>query len=154
MTSRDWWSISAQWRGAGGGGGGGATGWRGLVVVGYDAPAGAHVFQVVATDEGDRRELAEIFFYGNRARLGERNEVWRELLGGDRLARAAGDDVAGSAGEFSRRMRPLVRGNAALDARAGRFALAGRQPHRRLGADPNDAGAQVYYGELHRLQCQ
>jgi len=127
---------------------------RRLVVAGYDALAGAHVFQVLATDEGDRRELAEVFFYGNRARLIERDEVWRELLSGDRRGRAAGDDIAGSAQEFARRMRSLVRENAALDAGAGRFALAGRQLDRVLGAEPNDAVAQFYYGELYRLQAQ
>jgi predicted Zn-dependent protease len=127
---------------------------RRLMAAGYDARAGAHVFQVLAADAGDRRELAEIFFYGNRARLSERDEVWRELLDGSRPARGAAADVAGSAQEFARRMRSVVRENAALDARAGRFALAGRQLDRVLGADPNDAVAQFYYGELYRLQSQ
>jgi predicted Zn-dependent protease len=127
---------------------------RRLAAAGYDPGEGARVFQVLAGDEGDRRELAEIFFYGNRARLSERNEVWRELLDGSRPARAAGDDIAGSAQEFARRMRSVVRENAALDARAGRFTLAGRQLDRVLAADPNDAVAQFTYGELHRLQSQ
>ena len=127
---------------------------RRVVAAGYDARAGSRVFQVLAADEGDRRELAEVFFYGNRARLIERNEVWHELLDGSRPARAAGDDVAGSAQELSRRMRSLVRENAALDARAGRFTLAERQLDRVLASDPNDAVAQFYYGELHRLQSQ
>ena len=127
---------------------------RRLVAAGYDSRDGSRVFQVLAADEGDRRELAEILFYGNRARLMERNEVWRELLDGSGLARGAGDDVAGRAQELARRMRSLVRENAALDARAGRFALAGRQLDRVLGADPNDAAAEFYYGELYRLQSQ
>jgi beta-barrel assembly-enhancing protease len=127
---------------------------RRLMAAEYDARAGAHVFQALAADEGDRRELAEIFFYGNRARLSERDEVWRELLGGSRPAGAAGDDVVVSAQEFARRMRPLVRENAALDARAGRFALAGRQLDRVLASDPNDAVAQFYYAERYRLQSQ
>ena len=127
---------------------------RRLAAAGYDPREGARVFQVLAADEGDRRELAEVFFYGNRARLSERNEVWRELLDGSRPARGAGDDVAGSAQELARRMRSVVRENAALDARAGRFALAGRQLDRVLAADPNDAVAQFTYGELYRLQSQ
>jgi predicted Zn-dependent protease len=127
---------------------------RRLTAAGYDARAGAHVFQVLAADEGERRELAEIFFYANRARRSERNEVWRELLDGSRPARGAAADVAGSAQEFARRVRALVRENAALDARAGRFALAGRQLDRVLASDTNDAVAQFYYGELYRLQAQ
>ena len=127
---------------------------RRVVAGGYDARDGSRVFQVLAADEGDRRELAEIFFYGNRARLSERNEVWRELLDGSRPARGAADDVAGSAQEFARRMRSLVRENAVLDARAGRFALAARQLDRVLASDTNDAVAQFTYGELYRLQAQ
>ena len=128
---------------------------RRLAAAGYDPRDGARAFQVLAADASDRRELAEIFFYGNHQRVSERDQVWRERLRDDaRAARGAGQDIAGSAQEFARRMRSLVRENAALDARAGRFALAGRQLDRVLGADPNDAVAHFYYGELHRLQSQ
>jgi tetratricopeptide (TPR) repeat protein len=51
-------------------------------------------------------------------------------------------------------MLPVVRENAWLDVRAGRFALARRQLDRVLAADPGDAVAHLYYGDLHRLWAQ
>jgi len=125
---------------------------RRLPAAGYDARAGADVFRRLAADDGNRGEVAEIFFYGNQRRLNERQEAWRELLRDSLPTRGPGD-LPGS-GEFTERMRSLVRDNAALDARAGRFTLARRQLDRVLAADPNDAVAHCYDGELYRLQSQ
>jgi predicted Zn-dependent protease len=125
---------------------------RGLTAAGYDAREGARVFQVLAAPAAERAELAEIFVYGNRDRMNERGEVWRELLGAGPRGPDTRDAAARS--EFARRMRPLVRDNAALDVRAERFALAQRQLDRVLALDPNDAVAQLQYGELGRLRSQ
>jgi tetratricopeptide (TPR) repeat protein len=124
---------------------------RRLTTAGYDPSEGAKLFSLLATEHPERGGLAEIFFYGNRARMTERLAVWRELLGERGPARAV---VGGGDGEFARLTRPLVRDNAALDIRAGRFALARRQLDRVLAAAPDDAVAEVHYGELYRLQSQ
>src|SRR2546425_7957165 len=51
-------------------------------------------------------------------------------------------------------MRTVVRENAYEDIRLGRFALAQRQLDRVLTITPRDPIAQLYYGDLHRLQAQ
>jgi tetratricopeptide (TPR) repeat protein len=48
----------------------------------------------------------------------------------------------------------VVRDNAQLDIRAGRFALAERELDRVLGASPGDPVAHVYHGDLNRLEAQ
>jgi Flp pilus assembly protein TadD len=48
----------------------------------------------------------------------------------------------------------VVRDNAALDLRAGRFELARRQLDRVLAADPDDPVAHLFYGDLLRLESQ
>jgi len=124
------------------------TGW--LAAAGYDPSEALKVFERLAGEDAERGGLLEIFFYGSRPRMGERSEVLRELPGQVRASRGA----AGAGGEFARRMRPVVRDNAALDIRAGRFALAQRQLDRVLALAPEDAIAQVHYGDWHRLQSQ
>jgi beta-barrel assembly-enhancing protease len=124
---------------------------RRIEAAGYDGRDGARLFETLAADGDDRSGLAEVFFYGDPRRMGERREAWAERLGPPR-GRGAAD--AASAREFERRLLPLVRDNAALDARAGRFALAARRLDRVLIADPSDARAHCRYGELHRLEAQ
>jgi Flp pilus assembly protein TadD len=48
----------------------------------------------------------------------------------------------------------VVRDNARLDIAAGRFVLAQRQLDRVLVITPKDPVAQLYYGDLYRLQAQ
>src|SRR6266850_2231135 len=56
--------------------------------------------------------------------------------------------------EFALRMRTVVRENARLDIQAGRFKLAEEQLDRVLAITPKDPVAQLYYGDLYRLQAQ
>jgi beta-barrel assembly-enhancing protease len=125
-----------------------------LRAAGYDPREAAGVFPILAASDADRLELAEMFVYGSRERMTERGEVWRELLGEGRRAARTGGDTAPGASQFARRMRSVVRDNAALDVRAERFALAQRQLDRAIALDSDDAIAQLRYGELHRLQSQ
>jgi beta-barrel assembly-enhancing protease len=124
-----------------------------LAAAGYDRGEALKVFELLARDGADRDGLLEIFFYGNRSRMDERYEAARELPGQIGAAQGIGSHGAG-AGELARRMRPVVRDNAALDMRAGRFALAQRQLDRVLEVAPDDPIAQVYYGDVYRLQSQ
>jgi predicted Zn-dependent protease len=126
------------------------TGMRRLEAAGYDSSEALRAFELLAGEDAERGGLLEIFVYGDRSRMGRRYEALREVRGGPR----ASQSTEAAAAEFARRMRPVVRDNAALDIRAGRFALARRQLDRVLALTPDDAIAQVYYGELHRLQSQ
>jgi predicted Zn-dependent protease len=125
---------------------------RRLAAAGYDPAEATLVFLRLADHGADRAGLAEILFYGDGQRLGERAEFVRGLIGERRPAPAGRDPAATD--EFARRVRPVVRDNARLDVHAGRFALARRQLDRVLADDPGDATAHLYRGELHRLQAQ
>jgi len=52
------------------------------------------------------------------------------------------------------RMRIVTRENARLDIQAERFELAATQLERVLALAPRDAIAQLYYGDLYRLESQ
>jgi predicted Zn-dependent protease len=129
-------------------------GLRRLVAAGYDPREALRVFERLAGDAADRGGLREIFFYGTRRRMGDRYETLRELVGRTRAEPTAVGHRDGDGGEFERRMLALVRDNAALDIRAGRFVLARRQLDRVLTLTPNDPIAQLHDGDWHRLRSQ
>ncbi len=149
-----------------------------LARAGYGTGQAAKIFEVLLADAGARGP-AETFLLGRSASLRERLDSFRRLLQarregagtgstgtvkgavGERGASANGRDGgadAGSAREgaegFARYVRLAMRENAVEEARLGRFALAERQLDRVLAATPDDAMAQVDYGELRRLQTQ
>jgi beta-barrel assembly-enhancing protease len=126
-----------------------AGGMEKLVRAGYDPGEAPKVFELLKKESGDRGAL-ETFFFGNHPKLEERIRTTRELL----QNKYAGAQGTAGAEEFALRMRPLVRENALLDIRAGRFTLAQEQLDRVLAVTPNDPTAQLYYGDLHRLQSQ
>ena len=51
-------------------------------------------------------------------------------------------------------MRPVIRENAQLDIRAGRFEVAQKQLDRVLAITPKDPIAHLYQGDLYRLRAQ
>ncbi len=123
-----------------------------MVRAGYDPREAPRVFELLRQDHGDGGRV-ENFFFGNHARLDERIRATRDLL----RTRHAGLDTAGlvrNTEEFPLRTRALVRENALLDARAGRFGLARAQLDRVLAMAPKDPVAHLYDGDLHRLQAQ
>ncbi len=130
-----------------------AEGLSRLTDAGYDGQQALKIFQRLAAEGPDRGPL-EIFFYGNRPRMGERYEAVRELLRatGPTGASAAADVAGGPV--FEQRTRGVVRDNAVLDMRAGRFGLAQEQLERVLGDNPRDPIAQRHYGDLYRLRSQ
>ena len=131
-----------------------AEGMKRLVAAGYDPREAASIFQLLARGGADRGPL-EIFFYGNRPLMRERYESTLERLAtSDSTTAGAPDRVRGGDAEFEERMRPVVRDNAALDVRAGRFELARQQLDRVLTATPDDPMAQLHYGDLCRLLSQ
>lgn len=124
-----------------------------LVRAGYDPAEAPKVFRLLREESGERGAL-ETFFFGSHPRLAERIETTETLLRTRYAALAGRPDRIRNTEEFELRLRTVVRENALLDIRAGRFALARRQLDRVLAVTPNDPTAHLYYGDLHRLQAQ
>jgi predicted Zn-dependent protease len=123
-----------------------------LVLAGYDPREAPRVFQRLAEDSGDRGRV-ETFFFGNQPKLEERIDTTRGLLA-TRYASISSEPATRDSDEFHLRTVTVVRDNAVLDIKAGRFTLAQRQLDRVLAIRPTDAIAHLYYGDLHRLQAQ
>lgn len=124
-----------------------------MVKAGYDPKQAPRVYQLLKKDGGDPGRL-ENFFFGNHPRLDERIETTGELLAGRYAAEAQGPDRIADTPEFNLRIRTVVRENAALDIRAGRFNLAKAQLDRVLDITPRDPVAHLYYGDFFRIQAQ
>jgi predicted Zn-dependent protease len=130
-----------------------AGGMENLVRAGYDPKVASKVFELLRNESGERGSL-EIFFFGSHPKLTERIEATAELIKTSYATTAAAPHAGKSTGEFEVRMRPVVRENARLDIQAGRFKLAEAQLDRVLATTPGDPVAQLYYGDLYRLQSQ
>ena len=123
-----------------------------MVAAGYDPREAPRVFELLRDDHGDGSRL-EDFFFGNHPRLDERIANTRELLETHPPPPDAGV-LAANVEDFALRTRTVVRENAALDIRAGRFGLAKAQLDRVLRLAPKDPTAHLYVGDLYRLQAQ
>jgi uncharacterized SAM-binding protein YcdF (DUF218 family) len=110
------------------------------------------VFALLKDDHGDGSKL-ENFFFGNHPRLDERIANTQEVLKRN-YPEAQTDWGVRNTDEFAMRTRTVVRENAALDIRAGRFGLAKAQLDRVLPLAPKDPTTHLYYGDLYRLQAQ
>lgn len=124
-----------------------------MVKAGYDPKQAPRVYQLLKKDGGDPGRL-ENFFFGNHPRLDERIETTGALLASRYAAEAQGPDRIVDTPEFNLRIRTVVRENAALDIRAGRFNLAKAQLDRVLDITPRDPVAHLYYGDFFRIQAQ
>lgn len=124
-----------------------------LVRAGYDPKEAPKVFGLLKKDYGDRGPI-ETFFFGTHPRLAERIESATDLLRTRYAAEAAEPNRIVDTPEFPLRLRTVVRENALLDIRAGRFNTAQAQLDRVLTLTPQDPTAQLYYGDLYRLQAQ
>ncbi len=123
-----------------------------LVAAGYDPREAPKTFELLKQDHGDGSAL-ENFFFGNHPRLEERIRSTEDLLR-TRYASLDASRVVTTTEDFALRTRVVVRENAALDIRAGRFGLAKDQLDRVLARAPKDPVTQLYYGDLYRLQAQ
>src|SRR5256885_2672243 len=124
-----------------------------LVRAGYDPKEAPKVFQLLQAESKDRGSL-ETFFFGSHPKLQERIDTTTELVNTRYAAAAAAPDAVKTTEEFGLRMRTVVRENAQLDVRAGRFKLAQGQLERVLAITPKDPVAHLYFGDLYRLQSQ
>ena len=123
-----------------------------MVAAGYDPREAPRVFELLRDDHGDGSRL-EDFFFANHPRLDERIANTRELLETHPPPPDA-SVLAANVEDFALRTRTVVRENAALDIRAGRFGLAKAQLDRVLRLAPEDPTAHLYVGDLYRLQAQ
>ncbi len=130
-----------------------AEGLERVVAAGYDPGEAPKVFDLLRKESSDRGPI-ETFFFGSHPRLQERYESTSQLVRTTYRAAAEAPDRVRDTEEFELRMRPVVRENALLDIRAGRFGLARRQLDRVLAVTPRDPVAHLYYGDLYRLQSQ
>jgi predicted Zn-dependent protease len=124
-----------------------------LVRAGYDPGEAPRVFQLLQSEGKDRGAL-EAFFFGSHPRLQERIDTTTALVRTRYAASASGPALVRNTEDFDLRMRSVVRENAALDIRAGRFKVAQGQLDRVLAVTPRDPVAHLYYGDLWRLQSQ
>src|SRR5213596_91331 len=130
-----------------------AGGMEKLVRAGYDPKEAPKVFQLLQAESKDRGSL-ETFFFGSHPKLQERIDTTTELVNTRYAAAAAAPDAIKTTEEFGLRMRTVVRENALLDIRAGRFKLAQAQLDRVAAITPKDPTLHLYYGDLYRLQSQ
>jgi predicted Zn-dependent protease len=124
-----------------------------LVKAGYDPKEAPKVFDLLRKDREEQGPV-ENFFFGSHPRLTERIETTTHLLTTRYAAQAAEPNRVKDGPDFPLRMRTVVRENAALDIRVGRFTLARAQLDRVLALTPRDPTAHLYFGDLHRLQSQ
>ena len=129
------------------------TGLKRMVKAGYDPKQAPRVFELLKKDGGDPSRL-ENFFLGNHPRLDERIENTNEFLKTRYAVEAQDPNRTVDTPEFGLRIRTVVRENAGLDLRAGRFNLARAQLDRVLALTPRDPIAHLYYGDLYRIQAQ
>jgi predicted Zn-dependent protease len=123
-----------------------------LAGAGYDPYEAPRVFERLLRDSDERGPI-ERFPLGSGRWLMERLDSIREILR-SRHPRAPDGLRASNDGDFGRRMRAVVRENAALDGRVGRFGLARTELARVLAAAPEDPIAHLHLGDLDRRESQ
>ncbi|MFQ5912417.1 MAG: M48 family metalloprotease [Nitrospinota bacterium] len=131
----------------------GEADWGGMELLakaGYDVNEAPKVFQLFQKTYGDST-ATENFFFGSHPRNTDRISNYRSLLAG-RYTRAAKEKGRiKDTREFQLRRRVIIRENALMDIRAGRFNVARAALEKVLAITPNDAKAHYYYGEIYRL---
>ncbi len=122
-----------------------------MVAAGYDPRQVPRMLARLETDQGPHE--GESFFWGNRRCLEDRMRTvteWLRTRYGDLDTR----HLVRHTVEFAQRTRLVLRENAALDIRAGRFGLARDELARVLALAPEDPVANLYRGEVYRLEAQ
>ncbi len=124
-----------------------------LVRGGWDPKEASAIYLRLAAQapEGGARE---VFFFGDRERLGDRIETARVQVATRFAAAAAATDRVTTSAQYERLLLPVVRENADEDIRQGRFELARRQLDRVGAATPDDPRLHLQYGDLDRLAAQ
>jgi predicted Zn-dependent protease len=124
-----------------------------LAKAGYDPREAPKVFELLKKESRDRGSM-ETFFFGSHPKLQERIDTTRQLVATKYATAAAAPTSVRDTEDFSLRMRSVVRENAYLDIRAGRFDVAEKQLDRVFAITPKDPMVHLYYGDLYRLRSQ
>jgi predicted Zn-dependent protease len=130
-----------------------------LAAAGYDPSVGPEVYQALLDDHGEPTSV-EGFFFGSHPKLSARVEnakLWLAEHPGALPPAGEGDggDPASEAeDEFSRRIRPVVRDDAALNLEAGRLMIAEDQLARTLEWMPEDPESHLLLGRLRQAQAE
>jgi len=124
-----------------------------VAAAGYDPAAGPEVYQALLDDKGEPSKL-EGFFFGSHPMLSVRVDNAKQWLA--EHPEHAGEEVAaaGDGSEFSRRIRPVVRDDAALNLQLGRLVLAEDQVARALEWMPEDPETHLLLGRLRLAQAE
>jgi beta-barrel assembly-enhancing protease len=130
-----------------------ADGMASLVRAGYDPQEAPKVFELLGQVSAARGSL-ETFLLADQSFLIDRVATTRLLLQTQYPAVATAPDTVQNTQQFRVRLHAVLRENGRLDLQAGRFTLAAEQLDRALALTPNDPIAQLYYGDLYRLQSQ
>ncbi len=126
-----------------------------VAAAGYDPAAGPEVYQALLDDKGEPSKL-EGFFFGSHPMLSVRVANAKQWLtehpgtARDGAGLAAPEDGS----EFSRRIRPVVRDDAALNLQLGRLVLAEDQLARALEWMPEDPETHLLLGRLRLAQAE
>lgn len=130
-----------------------------VAAAGYDPAVGPEVYQALLDDHGEPASV-EGFFFGSHPKLSARVENAKLWLveHPDAVAATGEDDVGDPAGEaadeFSSRIRPVVRDDAALNLEAGRLKIAEDQLARALAWMPEDPQSHLLLGQLRQAQAE
>ena len=130
-----------------------------VAAAGYDPAAAPEVYQALLDDKGDPGTL-EGFFFGSHPKLSARVENARQWLAEhpDEAGAEEGETAAGGVeddrSDFARRIRPVVRDDAALNLELGRLLLAEDQLARALEWMPEDPETHLLLGRLRLAQAE
>ena len=121
-----------------------------LADAGYDVNEAPKAFGLFQKTYGDSTAI-ENFFFGSHPRNSARIANYESMLAGPYAEAAGQTGRVRDTEAFQLRRRVIVRENAQLDIKAGRFNVARAALDKVLAITPNDAKAHYYYGEIHRL---
>jgi tetratricopeptide (TPR) repeat protein len=124
-----------------------------IVAAGYDPREAARAFERLAAGGREMKDRLETFRLGQPDRLEHGRATMRRLVA-TRYQDLDAAPLVRDTEECRARLLPVLRENAGLDARAGRFALAHAQLDRVLEQAPRDPTAHLQLGDLWRLQAQ
>jgi predicted Zn-dependent protease len=124
-----------------------------LVKAAYDPKEAPRAFERLRR-EARAGGIVERFVLGNDAALKERAESTAQVVATTFTVAASVPDTIRETEDFAIVMAPVLRENAALELRGGRYRIAHEQLERALGVQPTDPVAYLYYGDLYRLRSQ
>lgn len=125
-------------------------GMRLLDDAGYAVDEAPKVFALFQKTYGDSTAM-ENFFFGSHPRNRERIENYQTMLAGSYSETAQSKGRIRDTQTFQLRRRVIVRENAYVDIKAGRFNIARTALDKVLAITPNDPKLHYYYGMLYRL---